>query len=115
MSSSKRIAVGGLVAVALVAGLAGSVKADTFVWISDGSDYAYVSTPSSWSCSYTSYGPSYSSTYREVSYGGSTWVSERSSFDDNGSDVTYLNRTSFRSWSSSPSYYSEVSYADSPW
>jgi len=117
MRDAKRIVLGGLAAVVLVAGLAGSAKADTFVWVSGGDD-VYVSTPSSWSYSYYSYRPYHSSSYREVSYRSSYTTTVSPWFDvDDDDDVRYSSRTTLRTWSYEPrdSYYSSGTYFSDSW
>ncbi len=117
MNSPKMTTFGGLLAVALVAGLASApAHADTFVWVSDGSGGTfYSSSPSYSSLHYSSYSPSYSSSYSRVSYYESTsYTPTYYSFSyTSDSPSYYSSRTISRVYTTAPvdTYYSRVYYS----
>ncbi|MBN1344228.1 MAG: hypothetical protein JXQ73_16195 [Phycisphaerae bacterium] len=122
MNTAKTTMLGGLLAVALVAGLAvDPAQADTFVSVSVGSGGStYVSVPGYVSVSYSDYSPS----YRSVSYERSTYVApvDTSSYSvsytryaPSYSSTTVYTSVPSTSYYSSRTYYSGSSYESTSW
>ena len=118
MKAAKTTTWGGLLAVALVAGLGvGTAQADTFVYVSDtGPDVCYVSSPSYASYAYSTYGPYDSVSYSRVSYTSTSGPYYDVSYTSYGPS-TYSRRyvrTVSASWPN-VSYYSSRVISSSSW
>ncbi len=117
MRAAKTTTWGGLLAVALVAGLGvGTAQADTFVYVSDTGPDVYVSSPSYTSYSYSTYGPCDSVSYSRVSYTSTSGPYCNVSYTSYG--PSYYSRRYVRTVSASwpnVSYYSSRVISSSSW